>query len=52
MDSEIQNFWSGLAQQAQEGFQSGAVGIGGMELDSGEKHCRMVKAPTFGITFG
>jgi len=33
MDSEIQIFWGGLAQQAQEGLQSGAVGIGGIELD-------------------
>jgi hypothetical protein len=41
-----------LAQQAQEGLQSGAVGIGGIELDSGGKHSRIEKAPTFGITFG
>jgi len=27
MDSEIQIFWGGLAQQIQEGLQSGAVGV-------------------------
>jgi hypothetical protein len=39
MDSGIQIFWCGLAQQAQEGLQSGAVGIGGIELDSGGNQC-------------
>jgi hypothetical protein len=39
LDSEIQIFWCGLAEQAQEGLQSGAVGIGGIELDSGGKQC-------------
>ncbi len=27
MDSEIQIFWGGLAQQIQEGLQLGAVGV-------------------------
>jgi hypothetical protein len=52
MDSEIQIFWSGLAQQAQEDLQSDAVGIGGIKLDSGRKRSRIVKARTSGITFG
>jgi hypothetical protein len=52
MDSEIQIFWGGMAQQAQEGLQSGAVGIGGIELDSGGKHSRIVKAPIFGNPLG
>lgn len=39
LDSEIQIFWSGLAQQAQEDLQSDAVGIGGIKLDSGGKQC-------------
>jgi hypothetical protein len=27
MDSEIEIYWGGLAQQIQEGLQSGAVGV-------------------------
>ncbi|MFM9100147.1 MAG: hypothetical protein ACKOPS_01930, partial [Cyanobium sp.] len=52
IDSEIQTFWGGLAQQAQEGLQSGAVGIGGIELDSGGKHSRLTDAfKAFSLAF-
>ncbi len=43
MDSEIQIYWGGLDQQIQEGLQSGAVGVRGIVLDSGEKHCRLIE---------
>jgi hypothetical protein len=44
MDSEIGIYWGGLAQQVQEGLQSGAVGVGGIKLDSGGKHSRLTDA--------
>jgi len=43
MDSEIGIKWGGLAQQAQEGLQSGAVGVCGIELDSGGKYSRWME---------
>ncbi|MFM9101397.1 MAG: hypothetical protein ACKOPS_08710, partial [Cyanobium sp.] len=52
IDSEIQTFWGGLAQQAQEGLQSGTVGIGGIELDSGGKQRCLIKAlKAFSLAF-
>jgi hypothetical protein len=44
LDSEIGIYWGRLAQQIQEGLQSGAVGIGGIELDSGGKHSRLMES--------
>jgi hypothetical protein len=41
-----------LAQQIQEGLQSGAVGIGGIELDSGGKHSRLMESlKAFSLAF-
>jgi hypothetical protein len=41
-----------LAQQIQEGLQSGAVGIGGIELDSGGKHsCLTESLKAFSLAF-
>ncbi len=44
MDSESGIYWGGLAQQVQEGLQSGAVGVCGIELDLGGKHSRPMES--------
>ena len=52
LDSEIRIYWGRLAQQIQEGLQSGAVGIGGIELDSGGKHSRLMESlKAFSLAF-
>jgi hypothetical protein len=52
MDSEIQIFRCGLAQQAQEDLQSDAVGIGGIKLDLGGKHsCLMESLNAYSLAF-
>ncbi len=52
MDSEIGIYWGGLAQQIQEGLQSGAVGVRGIELDSGGKHSCLTDAfKVFSLAF-
>jgi hypothetical protein len=44
VDSEIGSYWGGLAQQIQEGLQSGAIDVCGIELDSGGKHSRLMES--------
>ena len=52
MDSEIQIVWGGLAQHIQEGLQSGAIDVCGIELDSGGKHSCLTDAfKVFSLAF-
>ena len=52
MASEIRIFRGGLGQQRQEGLQSGAVGVGGIELHSGGKHnCLTDAFKAFSLAF-
>jgi hypothetical protein len=44
--------WDLAADQGEEGPQSGSVGGGGVELDSGAKHSRMMEAlKAFSLAF-